>query len=78
MAEWQIAAGDGNRDYSDVFLKYGVILVGPGSEGPYHENKEVYDNDESWATQPKDGEDATHNVQKNIDRKMHISQTHFH
>lgn len=35
MTIWQIAAGDGNRYYDDVFLKYGVILVGPGSEGEY-------------------------------------------
>jgi hypothetical protein len=42
MSVWQVAAGDGTRDYSDVFLRFGVILVGPGDEGPYFENKEAY------------------------------------
>lgn len=32
---WQIGAGDGARDYSDVFLRFGIILVGDGSTGEY-------------------------------------------
>jgi hypothetical protein len=32
---WQVAAGDKNRDYADVCLKWGVILNGPGSAGPW-------------------------------------------
>ena len=39
---WQVAAGDSSRDYTDVFLKFGVILVGPGCEGPYSDHKEYY------------------------------------
>jgi hypothetical protein len=46
MTIWQVSAGDGSRDYSDVFLKFGVILVGPGSEGSYLENKDAYNNNE--------------------------------
>ncbi len=30
---WQIATGDNTRNYSDIFLKYGVALVGPGDPG---------------------------------------------
>ena len=52
MSIWQVAAGDGSRDYSDVFLKFGVILVGPGSEGSYLANKDTYNNNENWAYRP--------------------------
>jgi hypothetical protein len=30
---WQVAAGDTNRNYSDLCLEWDVILNGPGSEG---------------------------------------------
>lgn len=30
---WQIGSGDSSRDYSDVFLDFGVALVGPGNPG---------------------------------------------
>jgi hypothetical protein len=46
MTIWQVAGGDGSHDYTDVFLKYGVFLVGPGSEGNYFSNKRAY-NDQS-------------------------------
>ena len=52
MTIWQVAAGDGSRDYADVFLKFGVILVGPGSEGEYFSNKDAYNNSDSWAYRP--------------------------
>lgn len=52
MTIWQVAAGDGSRDYADVFLKFGVILVGPGSEGDYYSNKDVYNNPDSWTYRP--------------------------
>jgi len=42
MKYWQIAAGDGSRDYTDVFTKFGVILVGPGSDGEYFSNSTIY------------------------------------
>jgi hypothetical protein len=52
VAIWQVAAGDGSRDYADVFLKFGVILVGPGSEGEYFSNKDAYNYQDSWAYRP--------------------------
>ena len=42
MAYWQVAAGDGQRDYSEIFLKNGVMLIGPGDPGDYFKNKEYY------------------------------------
>ena len=52
MAVWQCAAGDGNRDYADVFLKYGVFLVGPGSDGPYFGNEGAYNDPDSASCRP--------------------------
>lgn len=43
MTIWQVAAGDGDHDYADVFLQFGVILVGPGSQGDYFSNQDVYE-----------------------------------
>ena len=34
---WQVAAGDPNRNYAGLCLKWGVILNGPGSVGPWLE-----------------------------------------
>ena len=48
MTIWQVAAGDGNHDYANVFLRFGVILVGPGSEGDYFLNRDAYEFRESW------------------------------
>jgi len=42
MNVWQVAAGDGDRDYSEIFLRFGVVLVGPGDPGPYFGNQAVY------------------------------------
>jgi hypothetical protein len=39
---WQIAAGDGARDYRDLFLRFGLAAVGPGWPGPYPEHKQEY------------------------------------
>lgn len=36
---WQIANGDSSRDYSSVFLDFGVALVGPGNFGDAREPK---------------------------------------
>ena len=33
---WQVSGGPANRDYAEVFLKYGVALIGPGDTGPWH------------------------------------------
>jgi len=34
-AIWQLAGGPATRPYADVFLKYGVGLIGPGDPGPW-------------------------------------------
>ncbi len=42
---WQIGTGDGTRMYLDVFLNFGVALVGPGDPGMegYHSTEEFYE-----------------------------------
>lgn len=45
MTIWQVAAGDGSKNYADIFLQFGVILVGPGSEGDYFKNRAIYKED---------------------------------
>lgn len=52
MTIWQVAAGDGTRDYADVFLQFGVILVGPGSAGNYRTNKDTYKDTNSRSYRP--------------------------
>lgn len=42
MTYWQIAAGQGARDYSEVFLKFGIMLVGAGNPGSYFDNQDHY------------------------------------
>lgn len=42
MEYWQVAAGQGARDYSDIFLRFGVMLVGDGTPGSFSENKGQY------------------------------------
>jgi len=32
---WQISGGPVDRPYAEVFLKHGVVLLGPGDEGPW-------------------------------------------
>lgn len=34
-AVWQIAAGPSPGSYADIFIKYGVALIGPGDAGPW-------------------------------------------
>jgi len=48
MNYWQVAAGDGERDYSKVFLDYGVMLIGPGDHGKYFEKKDYYDDKDRY------------------------------
>src|SRR2546425_569245 len=43
MTTWQVAAGDGSRDYSDAFLRFGVLLAGPGDSGPFPDHKKSYE-----------------------------------
>lgn len=33
---WQVSAGPWDRSYVDVFLDYGVALIGPGDPGPWN------------------------------------------
>jgi hypothetical protein len=44
---WQVSGGPANRDYSDIFLKYGVALIGPGDAGPWRMGRED-DEFEGW------------------------------
>jgi len=46
---WQVAAGESGRDYSDVFLNYGVMLIGSGGPGHYFEREEYYKS-RSWGS----------------------------
>ena len=39
MNIWQIACGEPQRDYRDVFLRHDVMLIGPGWPGPFDEKK---------------------------------------
>jgi hypothetical protein len=34
---WQVGAGDTDRNYKDVRLKHNVMIVDPGSSGPFTE-----------------------------------------
>ena len=40
---WQVSGGPANRDYSDIFLKYGVALIGPGDAGPWRADREDFE-----------------------------------
>lgn len=42
---WQVAAGDTDRDYAKLCLKWDVILNGPGSEGAWPECQQALKND---------------------------------
>lgn len=48
MKYWQVAAGEGARDYSSVFLQFGIMLIGTGDPGPYFSNKEYYKGYRDW------------------------------
>jgi hypothetical protein len=50
MNYWQVAAGDGSRDYSDLFLDYGIMIMGSGDPGPYFEKKDFYTNKKLYAS----------------------------
>ena len=39
-AIWQISAGPSDRSYADVFLSYGVGLIGPGDSGHWKPGEE--------------------------------------
>jgi len=44
MNVWQLASGPANRTFADVFLKYGVGLIGPGDAGQWRPER----NDEEF------------------------------
>lgn len=62
MTIWQIAAGDGARDYTDLFLRYDVMLIGPGTPGNYNVKPEAYQKEhmnnqiKSFCQNPKSGD----------------------
>ena len=35
MVVWQLAGGPATRPYADIFLRYGVGLIGPGDAGSW-------------------------------------------
>lgn len=40
---WQIAAGEKDRSYIDLFLNYDVMFMGPGRFGNYYDHKSEYE-----------------------------------
>jgi hypothetical protein len=40
---WQVSGGPANRDYSDILIKYGVALIGPGDAGRWRPDREDYE-----------------------------------
>ena len=42
MNYWQVGSGTSGRDYSDVFLRHGIMLIGPGKPGSVHNNLEAF------------------------------------
>ena len=48
MTYWQVAAGEGSRNYTNLFLEYGVILVGTGNPGSYLKFPEKYRGRKDW------------------------------
>lgn len=43
MEYWQVGAGEGDRDYSGVFLRFGVVFGGNANRGPYDNDPDYYD-----------------------------------
>lgn len=48
MTYWQVAAGEGTRDFADVFLQYGILLMGSGHLGSFREHPERYKGIKGW------------------------------
>jgi len=48
-ALWQVAAGDTDRSYHDLCLRWDVMLFGPGYRGPWPECKPGL-NEDKWTT----------------------------
>ena len=49
---WQLASGDETRDYSKVFLDFGVACLGPGNAGPINDKSikiyADYEGEDEW------------------------------
>ena len=62
MKLWQIAAGDPGRDYTDLFLHYDLMLIGPGEPGEFSEpryadvHKPMRDQIRSFKEKPQPGD----------------------
>jgi hypothetical protein len=50
MKVWQIACGEPNRDYRDVFLHHDVMLIGPGGPGLFEEKRYRKAKDDGWVS----------------------------
>lgn len=42
MTTWQVTAGAHGRDYSELFLEFGAMFIGPGEYGPHDANRSIY------------------------------------
>lgn len=51
MNFWQVAAGEGSRDYSSVFTRFGVMLVGAGNPGSFYQRQDYYVGHRDWRAQ---------------------------
>jgi len=47
---WQISGGPASRTYAEVFLKYGVGLIGPGDAGPWSPQRSDEDFEDEQGT----------------------------
>jgi type I site-specific restriction endonuclease len=46
---WVMSPGGSGRDFSKVFLDFGIMLIGPGGDGKYSENKEKYEKNRNYS-----------------------------
>lgn len=51
MNFWQVAAGEGGRDYSSLFTRFGVTLIGAGDPGSFRERPDYYERHRGWRAQ---------------------------
>src|SRR5215472_5632662 len=57
---WQVGAGVSGCPYDEVFIKYGLALIGPGDPGKWSAERSDDDYDGAWvrrfATEPRVGD----------------------
>lgn len=51
MNFWQVAAGEGSRDYSSLFTRFGVMLIGAGDPGSFRDHPDIYEGYKDWRNQ---------------------------